>query len=177
MKKRALFGGSFDPPHFGHLNLAIEMLEREGFEEVIWVPAAQSPFKGPATEAMHRLAMVRLATAPVAEFKVLDLEIRRVGKSYTVDTLEALGCTPERFVLLVADDVYATFDQWRRADRIKELVDILVVSRFGEGIMLPKMEISGTRIRERLKRGLYCGHLVPANVLDYIFLHRLYSMP
>ena len=174
MKKKALFGGSFDPPHFGHLNLAIEMLERYQFEKVFWIPAARSPFKEEVSDPGHRLEMVKLATKDIAQFEVLDLEIKRKPPSYTIDTLEELNCDPDHFSLLLADDIYHSFSQWKEAKKIEQKVEILVVSRGNEGISIPKMEISASRIRERLKKGLYCGHLLPANVLDYIYENQLY---
>ncbi|MCP5469379.1 MAG: nicotinate-nicotinamide nucleotide adenylyltransferase [Chlamydiales bacterium] len=170
--KIGLFGGTFNPIHFGHINLVITLMEKNALDCVWWIPALTSPFKQDEHTALphHRLEMVKLAVKGIPNCEVLPLEIHRPAPSYTVDTIEALFDGQNEFFLLLADDAYARFDEWKNHEVIRERVEILVGSRKG-------MEISGTQIRERLKKGLYCGHLVPANVLDYIHEHQLYFIP
>jgi len=180
MKKIALFGGTFNPPHFGHINLAIEVMEREAFDQVLWIPANVSPFRQNELQDAspeQRFEMVKLAISPIKEFAALDLEIRRSPPSYTIDTIDELVSDKNDYTLLLADDVYSSFSMWKEVERIREKVEILVVKRDQEGLKIPQMEISSTRIRERLKKGLYCGHLLPPIVLDYIYENQLYSTP
>src|SRR5262249_44608705 len=88
-KKIGLLGGTFDPFHFGHLNLAIEMKEKQGLDQVWFCPARLSPFKlqEQATDGQHRLKMIQLAIEGLPFFQALDLELLREGPSYTIDTI------------------------------------------------------------------------------------------
>lgn len=170
-------GGSFDPIHLGHLNLAISLKEAAGLDHVIICPAWVSPFKEGKKMASpeHRLNMCRLAIEGLKGFEVLDYEIKKGGPSYTIDTIKYLN-RPLR--LLLGDDQLEAFSRWKEADLLKQLAPPLVGSRLkkeGEN-PIPIMEISSTLIRERLKSGLPCVHLVPYKVLDYIFKNDLYSL-
>ena len=198
-KQIGIFGGSFDPIHNGHLNLAVELMEAHSLDEVWFIPAACSPFKQfpTATSAQDRLAMTALAIAGETRFRVLDLEINREGPSYTVDTLKTLveaqkgQADPCTFALILGDDTARGFSGWHHPEAIVQLARLLVGSRglqkepfkgspqviaALEAGMTPTriMEVSSTEIRQRLKEGMYCGHLVPGKVLDYIFSHQLY---
>ncbi len=169
-------GGSFDPIHFGHLNLAISLKEAAGLEKVIICPAWVSPFKEgkKMTSPEHRLNMCRLAFEDLEGFEVLDYEIKKGGPSYTIDTIKYLN-RPLR--LLLGDDQMEDFSRWKEADLLKKLAPPLIGSRHkksGEP-PIPIMEISSTLIRDRLGKGLPCTHLVPHKVLDYIFKNDLYS--
>lgn len=175
--KRGLFGGTFDPIHFGHLNLAISLKESAHLDEVWVVPARRSPLKPEEETAPdhHRLEMVKRAFDGIPGFIVSDIELTRPAPSYTIDTLEQIGpCA-----LMLGEDAFAHLDRWKEAKKILETVPLLVGCRQGENqkncIQIPQMEISATDIRQRLKKRLYCGHLVPAKVLDYIYENQLYS--
>lgn len=171
------FGGSFNPVHFGHLNFAIELLERAGLDQIWWIPANISPFREEEKDMVapeHRLEMIKLAIRKIPQFSALDLEIKRPPPSYTIDTIEALVDQKNTYYLLLADDVYQNFHRWKDAHKIESRVKILVARRGSQGIEIPRMEISGTRIRERLQKKLYCGHLLPEIVLDYIYENQLY---
>lgn len=178
-----LLGGSFNPPHFGHLNLAIALQEQLSLSEVWVIPAHHSPFRLAETMPTpeHRLNMVSLAFGGIAGFKILDDEVRRPPPSYTIDTISALQqrYPQHAFCLLLSEDVLARFGEWKCAEEIKARVTVCAGRRSvymrGEGIPIPVMEVSATRVRDRLKKGLYCGHLVPAKVLDYIIENQLYS--
>ena len=194
MKKKIIgfFGGSFDPIHFGHINLALEMVEKHNLDEVIFCPAFCSPFKSaapPFASPEHRLAMIRLALTPIQRFRVTPIEIERGGPSYTIDTLKALVKEGD-FRLILSDEAVARFDQWKDASELIRLAPPLIGTRrepfaagygaVGEalrkGITQTRLfEISSTEVRDRIKKNLYCGHLVPDIVLDYIASHRLYS--
>ena len=185
------FGGTFDPIHFGHINLVLEIKEKQGLDEVLFCPAALSPHKlqkPPFASAAERLTLVQLAISDIPGFSVTDLEINRGGISYTIDTLRALYQQKTEKVqlrLIIAQDSIQHFSQWREYKEILNIAPPLIGIRADFPTELPdflkknlvktnKMEIDGTRIRERLKKGLYCGHLLPAKVLDYIYKHQLY---
>lgn len=132
MARVALFGGSFNPLHYGHLLIADEVREQLQLDSVVFMPAAEPPHK-PASElapAEHRYAMVRLATVGNQAFAVSDLELRRPGPSYTVDTLEALESTgsDERY-LLIGSETFLDLLSWRDAPRVAQLAQLVVVPR------------------------------------------------
>jgi len=201
-KKIGLFGGTFDPIHFGHLNLAIELMEKKELDEVWFIPAQVNPLKAqtPPHAMDHRLEMVRLAIQEIPQFHLQDLEKERPPPSYTIDTLrafiakEAYSPTPNQFFLLLGEDAIPSFYYWHLPEEIVKLVPLLIGSRFGlgeyelnkfslpirtaieEGLIRTRlMDISSTEIRSRLAQHLYCGHLVPAVVLNYIRENGLYS--
>lgn len=197
MKRVGIFGGTFDPIHFGHLHLAVSLSEAHHLDEVWWVPAAANPLKKDSPEdARHRLAMLQLALEGLSKFKIVDCEIKRPGPSYTVDTLRALKDEFGKdiaFHLLLGEDSLSSFSKWKEAEEVLKLASPLIGSRqgttFPEGLALPKemltalkkgwtpgpvVQISATDVRKRLKESRFCGHLVPWKVLDYIFKNRLY---
>ncbi|MBD5423930.1 MAG: nicotinate (nicotinamide) nucleotide adenylyltransferase [Allobaculum sp.] len=131
-KKVALLGGSFDPIHNGHLTMAQAALDHLGVDEVWFIPAGSTPLKDrPLTNAAHRLKMIRLACQENPKFKVCDIELKRNGKSYTVDTLERLTqLFPNiEFFWLIGEDQAHNFDHWKDPDRLKELATFAVAIR------------------------------------------------
>jgi nicotinate-nucleotide adenylyltransferase len=188
-----IFGGSFDPPHLGHLLAVIDAAETLRLDEVRFVPAAVQPFKvgrSTATPA-QRLAMTQRLVAGVPGFVADGTEIERSGLSFTVDTLAAMAAaspTAERFLLLGAD-AFALFDQWRDPQRILSLASIAVLvrggdvmpdvgSREGAGVQLletRRVDISSTELRARVADGRTIRGFVPDAVADYIAEHRLYK--
>ena len=133
MARTALFGGSFNPIHLGHLLMADDMLERLALDRVVFVPAAAPPHK-PATllaPAEHRFEMVRLAVAGHPGFEVSDIELRRRGPSFTVDTVEALTRPGEELFLLLGSETFLDLLSWRAPRRIAELARLVVVPRTG----------------------------------------------
>jgi nicotinate-nucleotide adenylyltransferase len=186
-----IFGGSFDPPHAGHLLAAIDAAEALCLDEVRFVPAAVQPFKvGRATAAPeHRLAMTQRLVDGVPGFMADATEIERSGLSFTVDTLAAVAAASpgaERFLLLGAD-AFALFDQWRDPQRILSLASIAVLVRGGDvmpdagrpaGVQLletRRVDISSTELRARVADGRTIRGFVPDAVADYIAEHRLYK--
>ncbi len=196
-----IFGGSFDPVHLGHLILAESCREQRRLDEVRFVPAAQSPYKGegPRATAVQRLEMLRLAIAGHESFQVDDLEIARGGVSYTVDSLEELASRQpqdELFLLLGADSVH-DLPHWREPGRICELALPVFVQRphvapvnvealaglmtperlqhIGrEVVTMPQIGISSTELRQRTREGQSIRYLTPRAVEKYIETHRLY---
>lgn len=197
-----IFGGTFDPIHFGHLSLALDMLDKHQLEEIWFCPVGISPHKQdtPPTAIEHRLKMLQLALEDIYEFQILDVETRRPGPSYTIDTLkdvlakERLKSHPKEFCLILGDDAVKNFCNWHQPEEIVKLAQIFIGRRgleklvFEEGEMHSDvlkalkagvtetriMEISATEIRNRIAEGQYCGHLLPAKVLDYIYDNKLY---
>lgn len=187
-----LFGGSFNPPHVGHLAVAEAARDEAALDHVLWMPAATPPHKRdddlPAAE--HRLAMTRLATADHDAFTVSDLELRRAGVSYTVDTLRALRADHPgaAFLLLLGGDSLRQFHTWREPDAILDLAQPLVYPRPGSdlaavdpslrrrAILLdrPLLDLSSTDVRGLLRAGRSARYLVPDAVLAYADEHRLY---
>ncbi len=187
-----IFGGSFNPPHTAHLIVAELVREAGGLDRVLWIPAARPPHKPEAdlADADHRLAMTRLAVAGNPAFDVSDLELRRTGPSYTVDTLRALQTAhPDvAFTLILGGDSFRDFATWRDPDEIARRVTLLVYDRPGSTyeavperfrararfVETPLLAISGTDIRRRVREGRTIRYLVPEPVRQYITAHGLY---
>jgi nicotinate-nucleotide adenylyltransferase len=133
LARTAVFGGSFNPIHYGHLLLADEVLEYLGLDRVLFVPAAVPPHKAAAdlAPAAEREAMVRLATASHPRFAVCDLELRRPPPSYTVDTLDALATGGDELFLLIGSETFLDLLSWREPARVARLARLVVVPRAG----------------------------------------------
>jgi nicotinate-nucleotide adenylyltransferase len=187
-----VFGGTFDPPHVGHLLLATDAREALGLDRVIFVPAGTQPFKvntPPVASARDRLEMVRLAVADDANYTVDDTEIGRKGLSFTVDTLEQLSKKHPgaKLFLLLGGDALAGMDGWRNPGRIRELATVAVMRRsgsdrspdtvFAEGVMpvsARRIDVSSTEIRDRLRAGQSIKGFVPESVEQFIEARGLY---
>ncbi len=192
-----VFGGTFDPPHVGHLILAADAFEALRLDRLVFVPARAQPLKvdRPAiASAAERLEMVRLAVAGDARYAVDDTEINREGLSFTVDTLEALSARFEgsQFFLLLGEDSLASFDRWRKPDRIRELATLAVMYRPRPGggtktsrpsskrkgvetLSTRQVDVSSTEIRQRLSDGKSIRGFVPESVEKFIASRRLYQ--
>ena len=133
-----LLGGSFDPIHHGHLQLARDALKHLPLEEVRFIPAAQPWQKGPVTAAAHRAQMVRLAIADQARLALDMCEIERGGVTYTIDTLHALRShLPHRpLVLVMGSDQFARLDTWRDWQQVIQLAHVAVATRAATHISL-----------------------------------------
>jgi nicotinate-nucleotide adenylyltransferase len=129
----AVFGGSFNPIHYGHLLLADEVLELLGLDRVLFVPAASPPHKpaGQLAPAADRFEMVRLAIAGHPRFAVSDLELRRTGPSYTVDTLQALAADGDELFLVIGSETFLDLLSWREPRRVASLARLVVIPRAG----------------------------------------------
>jgi nicotinate-nucleotide adenylyltransferase len=134
----ALYGGSFNPIHFGHLRAAEEDREALKLDLVYFVPAASPPHKpeGGLAPPDHRLQMVRLATKGNRHFMVSDVELRRAGPSYTIDTIEFYLQTlrkPATLYLIMGSDQFSELETWKDADQIVRSCNLAVHTRLGEG--------------------------------------------
>jgi nicotinate-nucleotide adenylyltransferase len=186
-----VFGGTFDPPHIGHLLVANDAREALELDRLIFVPAGAQPFKvdtPPVASGQDRLEMVRLAVADDANYVVDEAEINRKGLSFTVDTLEHLSerNPAARLFLLMGEDVLAGFEKWRSPTRIRELASLVAVSRGGlAGSVDPatsavlrvstrRVDVSSTEIRERRRAGKSIKGFVPESVERFIDVRGLY---
>lgn len=130
----AIFGGTFDPVHNGHLQTIWQLKNDLAIDQVRWVPSAQPPHREqPGASAMQRLAMLELALVPYAGMQSDDIEIRRQGPSYTVLTLQDLRQqNPDAsLVLIVGADVMKSFHTWHQHERIMQLANLIVMHRAG----------------------------------------------
>ena len=185
-----LLGGSFDPPHNGHLLAAGDAFEALSLDRLIFIPAAVQPLKAhqDAAAPEHRLAMVRLLVDGDSRFDADSVEIDRGGLSYTVDTLSALAAdfpSAELF-WLVGADVVRSFARWREPERITELATVVVLQRTDEApdlasipgsprrLATRRIDISSTEVRTRVKEGKSIRGFVPDAVAEYIAAKRLY---
>ncbi len=187
MALTALYFGSFNPLHKGHLAVAQYVLD-EGIAEEVWlVLSPQNPHKDVAGLAPEeeRLEMARRAVANIPRVEVCDVEFSMERPSYTIRTIDHLkGLYPEReFAILGGGDVGATIHTWREGERLVAENTILIYPRerdewFGEPFRMlvgaPKMEISSTRVRELIASGGDWECLVPEEVKEYIETHKLY---
>ena len=189
-KRIGLLGGTFNPVHLGHLVLAEQVRERLRLDEIWFIPVAQPPLKTEPdlAPAADRLRMVTLAIAGHPAFRASDLEIRRGGKSYTVDTLRAVRAHESpatAFFFLVGSDACGQLRKWREFPEILRLCRFVIVARPGfRAAQLPRgvrtiamtpLDISATDIRRRIAHRQSIRYLVPAAVRRYILRRRLYA--
>jgi nicotinate-nucleotide adenylyltransferase len=192
-----ILGGTFNPPHIGHLICAQEAYIQLGLDHVMLIPARIPPHKPVDDEpgAGHRLELCRLAVQGDQRISVSDIEIEREGTSYTVDTLSELHAqAPENELhLIVGGDVAAGLPHWREPERVLELATLAVAKRRGtprarvDGALaglqgadraqffrMPRIAISSTLIRDRVRTGEPIRYIVPEHVAAYIEQEGLY---
>lgn len=189
----AIFGGSFDPPHIGHLLAADDAFEQLSLDRLVFVPTATQPLKAgrAVANASQRLAMVRLLVADDPRFEVSTVEVDRPGLSFTVDTLThfaKLYPSDERFLLLGAD-VLGSFGQWKEPERILRLARLVLLERQSDEpvaslaalevaglVRLPtrRIDVSSTEIRERVRAGKSIRGFVADSVAAFIARDGLY---
>lgn len=180
-----IYGGTFNPVHHGHLILARQALEEFNLDRLVFVPAAESPFKiqNHSAPAGDRLAMLRLAIASEDRFSVDPLEIDRGGVSYSIDTVKMFRSRDPgaELFFLVGEDNADRLTEWHRFEELKKLVCFVVLSR-SEDFQSPehpvvqrRIEISSTEIRNRVANQESITYLVPESVKHYIEQHQLYQ--
>jgi nicotinate-nucleotide adenylyltransferase len=189
-----VLGGTFDPIHLGHLRAAETAREGLGLQLVAFVPAGSPPHRsGRFADALDRFAMACLATAGHPHFVVWDIEVKRPGPSYTVDTLATLRAERpgDELVLVVGSDTWPEMTGWRKPERLFTLAEIAVVDRPGltspdlappfpsaRGVARVQgtgLAVSATYVRERVRRGESVRYLVPDAVAEYVAKKRLYA--
>ena len=183
-----IYGGAFDPPHLGHLVAASDACEALGLHRLLWIPSAVHPLKPVRTPPALRLEMVRAAIGDDPRFAADDLELRRAGPSYTVDTLRELRAREpdaELFFVTGADNL-ADLPRWREPDEIARLATLAVVSRAGDTVpanpeypavpvAVTRVDVSSTEVRRRVAAGESIRYLVPEAVRAVIVRERLYG--
>ena len=190
MKKRiGILGGTFDPPHLGHLVLAQETLRRLKLDKVIFIPTYLPPHKKiKENNAYMRYKMVLLACKDNPRFEVSRIEIKKKAVSYSVDTLKKLrrkyGKDAELF-FLVGSDSLSELENWKDVNEVLRLANFVVASRPGfpakklkkrvRLIEIPAINISSSMIRNRVRRSQSIKYLVPEKARRFIIKHRLYK--
>lgn len=185
-----IFGGTFDPPHVGHLIVAQDALDLLPLDSVLFIPARVPPHKQHEniTDAAVRLRMIMAATEHDARFTVSDMELRRSGPSFTVDTLRELHEQHPRnelFLLLGVDQVHE-FASWREPQEVLKHARLVMLTRSGieepptgdivhETLAVTRVDISSTLVRQRVAAGQSVRYLVPEPVEKIIAAERLYS--
>lgn len=188
-----IFGGTFDPFHVGHLVVAQDVVEMLELDRMIFVPAGVPPHKdaGVVSPASVRWAMVVAGVGEDPRFTASDLELRRPGPSYTVDTLREFrrqGVAGELFFLMGSDQL-AEFHRWREPEEVGRLARVVVMAREGDDpdmatpgvevdplvVSVTRIDLSATRVRNRVREGRSIRYLVPDPVRRIILDERLYT--
>lgn len=199
-----VFGGTFDPPHLGHVELPRRVARSIGCDRIIYIPARLNPLKSdaPPTANHHRLAMLRLALADEPNVEISTLELDRPGPSYMVDTLdllrEVIGDGPKLRLLIGADQA-AEFHRWKNWRRVVEQAEPVVMLRppwseaslrhhlrsihdeaetncwMSRLVRVPEVPTSSSELREQLRERAYTDAMLDPRVIDYIEEHGLYA--
>ena len=194
--KVCLFGGTFDPPHNAHFIIAEAIRESLELNKIVFIPAFQPPHKYehlPVTPVEHRIAMLKLCIDDLPQFEFSDIELRRGGVSYTIDTIREVkqnqGIKTEDLHFLIGSDSLAQFKTWKDWEAILAESRVIVARRprfeasdIDKDLLdrvrflnLPRMEISSTEIRERYYSDRMTRFYVPEVVSEYIKQHNLYE--
>ena len=192
--KIGLFGGTFDPPHLGHIRMALYVLKEKNLQKMILVPAYKTPYEDKQSVASfeHRFNMVKLAIEPYSEIEISDIEGKRGGKSYTIDTIREIkkiyGLSSEELCLIVGADSFLRLSEWNDPESILSECRVCVLKRNDIGTDLYdkdflKMaelldndfyENSSSDLRERLEQNEDLQELIDDRVLNYIRKNGLY---
>ena len=191
-ERLGLLGGTFDPPHLGHLHLAYSAIERLGLDRVTFIPARRQPLKAGAetTEPRHRVAMTRLLADRDTRLSVDPVETEREGLSFSVDTVRAYRAahSDAELTFLMGEDTAATLPHWREPAVLADLARLVVLTRGiarGESGPMPqgvhvervatrRIDISATEIRARVRAGLPLRGFVTDEIAAYIAANGLY---
>jgi len=201
--KIGIFGGTFNPIHIGHLTIAEHACDELGLNRLLIVPAAIPPHKQgeKIVDAGHRFEMVKLATRENPKFEVSDIELKRQGVSYSVETLRIIQAKVKvlaEYDFIVGSDMVGELDTWKEIDNLIEMCTFVVAVRPGfkkknwkqMGVNLPEsirdkvlqhtlenpmVEVSSTDIRRRVREGRSIRHMVPKAVEEYIIRQGLYK--
>ena len=197
----AIYGGTFSPPHLGHVRAAESFYNALKPDRLLIIPSAVPPHKAPVAgaDADARIAMCRLAFSHIKNTEISNIEILRTGKSYTVETLRALSAENRRIVMLVGTDMLLTLGSWYCAEEIFKRAEIALIRRESDAEMTPNIretldkyrrvydatihfidteafEVSSTELRERIATGQSVCGLLPEAVEAYIKECHLYQI-
>lgn len=190
IKKIGLFGGSFDPVHNGHLQIATAALQVCALDEILFIPSGKHPFGKiqKATQA-HRLAMLEQAVAAYPQFSVNPFELNKTTTAYTIDTIQHFRSAQHLLTLIIGADLWHQFTRWHQWQSILEHCQLLVYPRPGYAyttppmtmahppllLQMPECDITSTAIRTRIQHQQAINDMVPACVAHYIQQHQLYK--
>ncbi len=189
--KIGIFGGTFDPPHIGHLIAAQDACSALSLDRLLFMPAADPPHKRDecVSPPALRLAMLRAALADNERFEISTIELERQGLSYTVDTVRELQhrYTGDELFLLLGVDQIQEFSTWREPEQVQQLARVVMLTRAGQNpkgaefvhavVPVTRIDVSSTLVRERVARGQPIRYLVPSAVAEIIDQNRLYLQP
>jgi nicotinate-nucleotide adenylyltransferase len=189
-----LLGGTFDPPHWGHVILAETLRSHFELEKFLFIPAYIPPHKQDRTisDARHRIEMLEIITGDNPYFSLDTCEIDREGVSYTIDTVREMktreSLNSDEIGFLIGSDNYQELHKWKNADQLVDECQVVVAKRpdypLGSDkkyedkvtfVNLPRVEISSSRIRERVQKGESIKYYVLPVIEEYIYAHNLYS--
>ena len=193
--KICLFGGTFDPPHLGHLLIAQTVCEVENFDKIVFIPAFKPPNKSMEniTPVKLRLEMLESAVLDNPRFEISQIEIQRGGTSYSLDTINQFKTeyqlTKDSLFFLIGSDTLANFDLWKEPKIIVNECSVLVAARPGfepsnipnwilhniQFANIPRFEISSSNIRQRWKENKTIRYMVTLSVWEIINKYNLYS--
>jgi nicotinate-nucleotide adenylyltransferase len=190
MSKIGIFGGTFDPIHYGHLIIAQSVLEKRNLDKIFFVPCYISPHKQTIknSSSEHRINMLKLALEENERFEYSTFEIERGGISYSIDTIREFKNKYSEIDLIIGYDNLIVFDTWKEPDEILKLVNLVVLKRvilnetkinkyFEHAYFVdtPIIEISATEIRRRCNIDLSINYFLPEKVKVYILTNGLYK--
>jgi len=191
MSAVGIFGGSFDPPHIGHLIAAQSVLEIRKLSKIIFIPNGISPNKNyqRGASAQDRLNMLKISIEEIPYFEYSDIEIKNPEVSYTINTLRMLRPLYEELELIIGYDNLLEFSTWKEPEEIIKCAKLAVLKRntitesevkdkyYNTAVFVdtPVIEISSTEIRKRIKNGLPVNYLVADKVKEYIYKFNLYK--
>lgn len=190
-----LFGGTFDPPHIGHLIIAQTVFEAEHFDKIYFIPANIPPHKNKhtITPVELRLGMLKIAIRDNPNFEISDIEIRRGGVSYSIDTIQSIkkekNLTRESLFFLIGSDSLKLFRTWHQPEKILKECQVIVAIRPGfrpsaipnwilhkiQFANIPRIEISSSNVRHRWVENKTIRYMVTQPVWEFINQHNLYS--
>ena len=192
--KICLFGGTFDPPHIGHLLIAQTVCEAENFDKILFIPAYTPPHKNNITPVKHRIEMVKLAISDNPNFEYSDADIVRKGVSYTIDTIldikQKSGFKNDEVYYLIGSDSLIGLKNWKDSKKILKECNVIVAIRPGfrpsdiphwilqevHFANIPRFELSSTKIRSRWVKDLTIRYMVTLPIWEYINKNNLYNI-
>jgi len=192
--KKCIFGGTFDPPHIGHLLIAQTICEAENFDRIIFVPAFKNPHKTSdvTSSVEYRIKMLESAVEGNPHFEISDVEIKRGGISYSIDTIryikESQGLERDELYFLIGSDILKNFPKWNQPHDILDECRVIVAIRPGfnpskvpnwllskiQFANIPRFELSSTQIRKRWCEDKTIRYMVTQPVWEFINKHSLY---
>ena len=191
--KICLFGGTFDPPHIGHLLIAQTVYEAENFDKILFIPAYAPPHKNGVTPMKHRIEMVKIAISDNPNFEYSDVDIARKGISYTIDSIVDIKrnykLTNDEIYYLIGSDSLIDFKNWKDSKEILDECNVIVAIRPGfrpsdiphwilqkvHFANIPRFELSSSKIRSRWVKDLTIRYMVTLPIWEYINENNLYN--